>query len=108
MVSLSNHGQHRFSASSLDGAVNITTTLLPSPIRSRTNAGDGWTVGGGVEYKVTRFWASKGEYRYFDFGDVNAGLAGHGDDFKRHVNANAVTVGVNYYVSNVYAALKQS
>lgn len=29
----------------------------------------GWTVGGGLEYKVGKRWSLKGEYLYTDFGD---------------------------------------
>jgi outer membrane immunogenic protein len=29
----------------------------------------GWTVGGGVEYGITRNWSIKGEYQYYDLGN---------------------------------------
>jgi outer membrane immunogenic protein len=32
----------------------------------------GWTVGGGLEYMITRNWSVKGEYLYADLGTVNA------------------------------------
>lgn len=32
------------------------------------NVGIGWTVGGGVEYAITRSWSARLEYRYTSFG----------------------------------------
>ncbi len=77
----------------------------------------GWTIGGGVEYALTRSWSLKAEYRHFDFGSMsysyagcvslggtctnNNALAGH---YTSTINgktdisltADAVTVGLNY------------
>ena len=70
---------------------------------------DGWTIGGGIEYKINPTWGVKGEYRYFDFGTVTGNIlpADVGTArFDRQLTANAVTVGVNYYVGSIYSPLK--
>lgn len=64
----------------------------------------GWTLGGGVEYKLAPAWSVKAEYQYFDFGtsDVVAG----GDTFSNNLTVNTAKVGVNYFVGGVYEPLK--
>lgn len=39
---------------------------------SSTETKTGWTVGGGLEWALTRNWSLKGEYLYVDFGSVTA------------------------------------
>ncbi len=76
---------------------------------SVSNGGlEGWTIGGGIEYKLLSTWSAKVEYRYFDFGSVTGSLYPLVPDsrFERNLTANAVTVGVNYYLNNIYAPLK--
>jgi outer membrane immunogenic protein len=78
----------------------------------------GWTIGGGVEYKLHPGWSLKVEYQHFDFGDASFGhkSAQHFDcgkvggwpgdmhcaselttDAKVSPTADAVTFGVNYH-----------
>jgi outer membrane immunogenic protein len=56
----------------------------------------GWTVGGGVEYKLTRNWSGKLEYLYMDLGRSSyfAGIAGTQTDvrFRDHI----ARAGINY------------
>jgi outer membrane immunogenic protein len=87
-----------------DGGLNMTDTALP---RSVTKTGvDGWVVGGGIEYKFTPNWGVKGEYRFFDFGEQKLDLYNDGSVFKQELKVNTVTVGVNYYIGNIYSPLK--
>lgn len=86
-----------------DGGLSITDNTVAASVSKQ--GVDGWTIGGGIEYKINPSWGVKGEYRYFDFGNVTADLVpGYG--FTHQLTANAVTVGVNYYVGNVYSPLK--
>jgi outer membrane immunogenic protein len=67
----------------------------------------GWTVGGGVEWKLTQFglsnWLLRGEYRYADFGDWKPeffGGAGGIDVLSRvKVTSQIATAGVAYKFS---------
>ena len=87
-------------------AALTSPTGTVTPAASVTKNGiDGWTVGGGIEYKINPNWSVKGEYRYFDFGNVTVDLA-PGYSFTHQLTANAVTAGVNYYVGSVYSPLK--
>ncbi len=76
----------------------------------------GWTFGGGIEYKFSPSWGLKGEYRYFDFGNITTanlypanfwapGSLANGR-FEHSLTANSATVGVNYYIGSVYTPLK--
>jgi outer membrane immunogenic protein len=75
-----------------------TTTVLSGPFTpSSSSAFNGWTIGGGIEYKVTQAWSVKGEYQHFDFGSATANLTG-GTVFpyKNSLTADTLKVGVNY------------
>jgi opacity protein-like surface antigen len=69
------------------------------------NGLSGWVFGGGIEYKFTPSWSVKVEYQHFDFGNFNDSLY-TGYRFDRSLTADAVKVGVNYFVGNVYQPLK--
>ena len=60
---------------------------------------DGWTVGGGIEYKFNPSWSVKAEYQYFGFANVDNvnGL---------DLTANVAKVGLNYHFANSYVPLK--
>jgi outer membrane immunogenic protein len=71
----------------------------------------GWTAGAGVEYKFSGDWSAKLEYQHFDFGDktfdgLATALPQNQRRFTFSPTADAVTVGVNYYVNPGYAPLK--
>ena len=55
----------------------------------------GWTVGAGVEYKVTDHWSVKGEYLFLDFPNIAIGTS-TAQDFE----VSAVRLGVNYKLGN--------
>lgn len=88
-----------------DGGLNITDGAATPAVSATKNGVDGWIVGGGIEYKINPAWSVKGEYRYFDFGNVSVDLV-PGASFTHDLTVNTVTVGVNYSVGNVYSALK--
>ena len=64
------------------------------------NSGDfsGWTLGGGVEYKINAAWSVKAEYQYFNFGSQNATLTGGGIvyPYKNALTVNTAKIGLNY------------
>ncbi|MBT3069727.1 porin family protein [Rhodomicrobium sp. Az07] len=80
----------------------------------------GWTIGAGIEYALTQNWALRGEYQYFDFGDLsdlyysknlmNNGYGGYTElesSKKLDVTASTLRVGLSYRVSGSgYADLK--
>jgi outer membrane immunogenic protein len=70
----------------------------------------GYTVGAGVEYKVTPVWSVKGEFQYMNFGQNNA--CGSGSCFNAPFNAQpdddyaTLRVGVNYHFLPIFEPLK--
>lgn len=73
----------------------------------------GWTLGGGLEYKIAPSWSLKAEYLHFDFGSENSiidgcckGVGLYPFRYEHQLTANSVKVGVNYFVLPGYAALK--
>ncbi len=91
-----------------DGNNKLSDTVsLGGPYSLTTNGLSGWTFGGGIEYKFAPNWSAKVEYQYFDFGNFNQNLYGTGfTGFDRNLTANAVKVGINYFVGSVYTPLK--
>jgi outer membrane immunogenic protein len=76
----------------------MTTTAIPGFTVASANFNSGWTVGVGVEYKITQDWSVKGEYLHFDFGSKIATLTSGAGVFG-YTNALSVDtfkVGVNY------------
>jgi len=53
----------------------------------------GWTVGAGVEYKLSDHWGVKGEYLFLDFPNIAIGTSS-AQDFE----VSVVRVGVNYKI----------
>ena len=87
-----------------DGALGVTDASLATTVKKQ--GVDGWTVGGGIEYKFAPTWSVKGEYRYFDFGDQTVTTT-PGESYKQELKANTVTVGLNYFVGGLpYSPLK--
>jgi outer membrane immunogenic protein len=84
---------------------------------SNSDAMWGWTIGGGVEYKLSRSWSIKAEYQHFDFGDTSFAntaskptvwgcCANLSSDAKVSPTADAVTVGVNYFLNQGSGQIK--
>jgi opacity protein-like surface antigen len=66
-----------------------------APVIAASDKRLGWTVGGGFEYALNRFWSAKAEYDYADFGTKRLVFTdGEAADIKKTVNL--VKIGVNY------------
>jgi outer membrane immunogenic protein len=81
------------------------TTVSDSSTRA------GWTVGGGLEWKIATHWTIKGEYLYYNLGSVNLNqttlplifsgpptlfLAAGGIQSQAHYSGSIARAGVNY------------
>ncbi len=72
----------------------------------------GYTVGAGVEYKITPAWSVKGEFQYVNLGQNN--VCGSGSCFNDPATAgeqsddtySTIRVGVNYHFLPAYEPLK--
>jgi outer membrane immunogenic protein len=75
-----------------------TTTGIAGFTVNDTGTFTGWTIGGGLEYKIDAAWSIKGEYQYFNFGSQNATLTGAPGVFpyKNELSINTVKFGINY------------
>jgi outer membrane immunogenic protein len=80
------------------------TVGLGDPVRQKSGL-DGWTIGGGLEYKVAPAWSVKAEYLYTEFGSVTL-APDAADRVKNELDVNEFKFGVNYFVGNVYTPLK--
>ncbi len=86
-----------------DGSVSVTK--VSTNYTFGASGLDGWTLGGGIEYKLAPAWSLKGEYRHFDFGSVDTTASG-GSKVTEALTAEAVTVGLNYHFGQGYSPLK--
>ena len=71
-------------------------TLVSGTDTSRRN---GWTVGFGGEYAVTRNWIARLEYAHYDFGTLRntaTGSNGLTYSFDHKLSADSVRVGISY------------
>ncbi len=69
----------------------------------------GYTVGGGIEWKVSPSWSVKAEYLYYDFSNNNNNCCGDGWNYWHNNNdltASAVKIGFNYFWNPPAAPLK--
>jgi outer membrane immunogenic protein len=93
-----------------DGSLGLDfPSTLASFVKDTSKTGlDGWTIGGGIEYKISPAWSVKGEYQYYDFGsfDFHPILDAPKIALSNNLTANTVKVGVNYYFGNIYSPLK--
>jgi outer membrane autotransporter protein len=66
-----------------------------APVIAASDKRFGWTVGGGFEYALNKWWSAKAEYDYADFGTKRLVFTdGETADIKKTVNL--VKIGVNY------------
>lgn len=79
---------------------NMTSTLAgASSSASFTHTNIGWTVGGGVEGKISANWSAKAEYLYLDLGNTAGSVTlppviqTGSVDFRDHI----VRIGLNYH-----------
>jgi outer membrane immunogenic protein len=75
-----------------------TTTQLAGFTWANSGAFNGWTAGGGIEYKYTQALSFKVEYQHFDFGSSTATITGAAGVFpyKNDLTADTLKLGVNY------------
>ncbi len=79
----------------MDNAASFSTLASFSPTFSSTNSG--YTLGGGVEYKITQNWSAKVEYMHFDFGHtLNYSLVPPTFPFNQTLRVDTVKFGINY------------
>jgi outer membrane immunogenic protein len=57
---------------------------------------NGWTVGGGVEYKFAPAWSVKAEYQFFDFGTSRL-IMNDGDRYDNSLTTHTLKAGLNYH-----------
>jgi outer membrane immunogenic protein len=88
------------------GVLNTTTiALVPvSTAFSQSNTKAGWTVGGGIEGRLSGNWTGKIEYLYMDLGTVSGTVIPPGGgalglvaaNWSSRITDNIVRVGLNY------------
>jgi outer membrane immunogenic protein len=82
----------------LDGHGHTTTGLAGFTVAQGGNF-NGWTLGGGVEFKISPAWSLKAEYMHFDFTSKNAAIINGGGTvfpYRNDLAINTVKVGINY------------
>lgn len=88
--------------------------LFPHDVEwKKDSLATGYTIGGGIEYKLSPAWSVKAEYQYIDLGksDLSATTAGwplysaYYHPIKEDA-FNTIRVGINYQVGGVYEPLK--
>jgi len=79
----------------ITGGAAFSGAKMSTPLGSNTRTSTGWTVGGGIEYGITRAWSVKAEYLYADLGKMtcDAGVCGVETTFRPRINM--VRAGVN-------------
>ncbi len=94
------------------GNVDNQVAFNPGVTYSKSGIATGYTVGGGLEYKLNPTWSVKGEYQYINLGK-NDPVAPGGTAFSSWagdvVNDDAfhtVRLGLNYHVGSGYEPLK--
>lgn len=78
-----------------------------------TSGLNGWTLGGGLEYKINPSLSLKAEYLHFDFGSVTNSVQ-HGGQcpsaspcpFNDKLSIDTAKIGLNYFVNSRYEPLK--
>jgi outer membrane immunogenic protein len=75
--------------------------LVPPQAGAFSNTMGGWTVGGGIEYALSRNWSIKGEYLYIDFmnqsvSQFNPGFPTFTGTATGNLTASIARAGINY------------
>jgi outer membrane immunogenic protein len=84
---------------------SLSITDIPEATTKVTGL-SGWTVGGGVEYKLNPAWSVKAEYQYFDFGTERLVMPTDGDRYDNSLTVHSIKAGVNYHFTPAYEPLK--
>ena len=89
---------------------NGTSVIFDGNNNNNDNFVTGWTVGGGLEWKVGPSWSIKTEYLHFDFSNNNDNCCGDvfNNNFRNnaHLTADTVKLGFNYFWNAPPAPLK--
>ncbi len=88
------------------GTVNITDTFYN--LNQSSGIFTGWTVGGGLEYKLTRTLTMKGEYLFFDVDNSNFSccIAATPGKLDNNITANTFRLGLNFYLNDLRSPLE--
>jgi outer membrane immunogenic protein len=81
------------------GGRGTTTVITGAFTPASSGTFNGWTAGGGIEYKFTPSWSAKVEYQHYDFGSATATLTntvGTVFPYKNELTADSLKIGVNY------------
>jgi outer membrane immunogenic protein len=76
----------------LTGGIAYGGLKLATPGSTESKTHFGWTVGAGIEAKLTGGWSVFGEYLYMNLGDKTYALTGADHDY----DSSVVKLGVNY------------
>jgi outer membrane immunogenic protein len=78
---------------------SISNTDLRNPETSTVTGVSGWTVGGGVEYKIAPAWSVKAEYQFFNFGNSGLNIVDRRDvdHYDNKLTIQTVKGGINYH-----------
>lgn len=68
----------------------------PLTAMSQTDTRIGWTVGAGVEYALGGLWSVKGEYLYYELGDMTCDALTCGVQTGITLKGNLLRAGLNY------------
>jgi outer membrane immunogenic protein len=88
-----------------NGDATVKDSVAPD-MSSKPQSFTGWTLGGGVEYKVSPTWSIKAEYLHFDLGDQQVHFVNSGLRWDNSVTIDTLKAGVNYHIANSYVPLK--
>lgn len=87
----------------VDGDITVAESAASS---YKASGFSGFTVGGGVEYKVSPAWSLKGEYQYLDLSSFSTTLPASGDTYNSAFDIHTLKFGLNYHFAPGYAPLK--
>ncbi len=87
----------------VDGDVTVAESLTSTSYKA--SGFSGYTIGGGLEYKLAPAWSVKGEYQYLDLSSFSTTL-GSGDTYNSAFDIHTFKVGFNYHFGSGYAPLK--
>jgi outer membrane immunogenic protein len=88
-----------------NGDATVRDSVVPD-VSFKSQSFTGWTLGGGLEYKVTPTWSVKAEYLHFDLGDQQVHFVNSGTRWDNSITIDTVKAGVNYHIVNSYVPLK--
>jgi outer membrane immunogenic protein len=77
-----------------DGSLAVVDVIEAATKVSGLN---GWTAGGGIEYKFAPAWSVKAEYQFFDFGNRRLVMPSDGDRYDSSLAIHTVKAGLNYH-----------